>query len=540
MQLEQPEESNACQPLFALSSPHRSLLTYISSLQAGTLDEVLAEELRAEALSASSRGEGRGERTRSGASSTSALALGKRGSSSNILDSDLNDSFGGESSADSILTATGRKRRAAAALAATNVASPGTPSSSKDQISKDDTAKDKDLNISPGRANRKDRADSRASGSNIDIGEAMEMDRNEEESESRPSSSRGLNKRKRGTDEGEGENENGDEGKGQDEVEGNDEEAEKEGSSPKKAKRDEVDQDEENGDDEEVVEVSAPKNRSTRSSARGGSSIRQDQEETEDIDQDANTETSRNNRISLSPVSSRGGGNSKEKDASNPRTSSRLRGDSTAAGTSTPKTRARNGSNASVSSVANAANKSNDGNNIISPPSGRTTRAGGSTGRNSVPNSEKGKEKEKEKTEEKKRKEKVLLMLWQEVAGHRNANIFQDSVKEGVSMTTPKLSLDTGPLADCFPSFLLRFQKDAPDYYTLIRHPIDLKQIKASIKSGSISSITQLKRSLNQMFANALVYNKEGSDVHNFAEEMRKDVEEILEKHETDQPSSRR
>lgn len=44
-------------------------------------------------------------------------------------------------------------------------------------------------------------------------------------------------------------------------------------------------------------------------------------------------------------------------------------------------------------------------------------------------------------------------------------------------------------------------QADAPDYYEIIKRPMDLKTIRSKIRDGSISSIDEFERDLLLMFA---------------------------------------
>lgn len=95
----------------------------------------------------------------------------------------------------------------------------------------------------------------------------------------------------------------------------------------------------------------------------------------------------------------------------------------------------------------------------------------------------------------------LLLMLYNQVSNHTHANLFHQAIKE----------------------------VDAPDYYTLIKQPIDLKVIKQRIKDGQISSALDLRWALSLMFANALMYNQPGTEVYRMANEMRMATDEILD-----------
>ncbi|SPO22849.1 uncharacterized protein UTRI_01527 [Ustilago trichophora] len=98
----------------------------------------------------------------------------------------------------------------------------------------------------------------------------------------------------------------------------------------------------------------------------------------------------------------------------------------------------------------------------------------------------------------------VLSMLLTEVSNHTHGNLFHAPIKE----------------------------QDAPDYYTLIKAPLDIKTIKARIKEGSIGSAKQLRKALALMFANSLIYNRPGTEVHRMASEMFAASEEIFRRYE--------
>lgn len=104
----------------------------------------------------------------------------------------------------------------------------------------------------------------------------------------------------------------------------------------------------------------------------------------------------------------------------------------------------------------------------------------------------------------KRKQTQVLLMLLTEVSNHTHGNLFHSPIKEA----------------------------DAPDYYTLIRQPLDIKTIKAKIKEGSIGTAKQLQKALNLMFANSLMYNRPGTEVFRMANEMRVASEDIFRRYE--------
>lgn len=103
-------------------------------------------------------------------------------------------------------------------------------------------------------------------------------------------------------------------------------------------------------------------------------------------------------------------------------------------------------------------------------------------------------------------------MVHSQISQHRNGNIFHNPIK---------------------PS-------EAPDYYDIVRRPMDLKTIKARIRDGQIASSDEFQRDVYLMFANSLMYNRPGSDIFNMAEEVRPALSySICGLHETDDVGER-
>lgn len=84
-------------------------------------------------------------------------------------------------------------------------------------------------------------------------------------------------------------------------------------------------------------------------------------------------------------------------------------------------------------------------------------------------------------------------MVHSQISQHRNGNIFHNPIKTS----------------------------EAPDYYDIVKRPMDLKTIKARIRDGQIASSDEFQRDVYLMFANSLMYNRPGSDIYNMAEEVR-------------------
>ena len=86
----------------------------------------------------------------------------------------------------------------------------------------------------------------------------------------------------------------------------------------------------------------------------------------------------------------------------------------------------------------------------------------------------------------------VIGLLHQQISTHRNGTIFHHPIKTS----------------------------DAPDYYDIVKRPMDLKTVKQRVKDGAISNSLEFQRDVYLMFANAMMYNRPGSDVYTMAEDV--------------------
>lgn len=64
------------------------------------------------------------------------------------------------------------------------------------------------------------------------------------------------------------------------------------------------------------------------------------------------------------------------------------------------------------------------------------------------------------------------------------------------------------------PFLQLPTRRELPDYYEIIKKPIDLKKIQAKIKDSKYSSLDQLQVDIDLMFKNTQEYNMEGSLIY--------------------------
>jgi bromodomain-containing protein 8 len=83
-------------------------------------------------------------------------------------------------------------------------------------------------------------------------------------------------------------------------------------------------------------------------------------------------------------------------------------------------------------------------------------------------------------------------MLHSQISAHRNGNIFHNPIKNS----------------------------EAPGYRDIVKRPMDLKTIKAKIKDGAISNSLEFQRDVYLMFANAMMYNRPGSDIYTMTEDV--------------------
>ncbi|KAI0346883.1 hypothetical protein BDW22DRAFT_1424986 [Trametopsis cervina] len=108
------------------------------------------------------------------------------------------------------------------------------------------------------------------------------------------------------------------------------------------------------------------------------------------------------------------------------------------------------------------------------------------------PGSSMGRGRRKPQAAPDKKFQNVITMLHSTISQHRYGNIFHHPIKKS----------------------------EAPDYHDIVKRPMDLKTIKARVKDGFISNSLEFQRDIYLMFANAMMYNRPGSEIHNMAEEM--------------------
>lgn len=64
------------------------------------------------------------------------------------------------------------------------------------------------------------------------------------------------------------------------------------------------------------------------------------------------------------------------------------------------------------------------------------------------------------------------------------------------------------------PFMKLPSKQKLPDYYEIIKKPLDIKRISQRIEEGKYSDITELEKDFVQLCQNAQIYNEDGSLIY--------------------------
>ncbi|KAJ2383617.1 hypothetical protein GGI23_007105, partial [Coemansia sp. RSA 2559] len=96
---------------------------------------------------------------------------------------------------------------------------------------------------------------------------------------------------------------------------------------------------------------------------------------------------------------------------------------------------------------------------------------------------------------------KNITMVWRELSGHRFGSMFINPIKSA----------------------------DAPNYYDVIRKPMDLKTIKNRVRDEEITTTAEFYRDVMHMLMNALMYNAENTEVYQMAMEFIPDAQACIE-----------
>lgn len=82
----------------------------------------------------------------------------------------------------------------------------------------------------------------------------------------------------------------------------------------------------------------------------------------------------------------------------------------------------------------------------------------------------------------------ILYNLLDTIQSHRHGSVFQNPVKK-VRRKPARKRVRADP------------QSEAPDYYDVIKRPMDLKKIRQRIKDGEISTIDEFESDILLLFA---------------------------------------
>ncbi|KAJ2629578.1 hypothetical protein GGF44_004242 [Coemansia sp. RSA 1694] len=96
---------------------------------------------------------------------------------------------------------------------------------------------------------------------------------------------------------------------------------------------------------------------------------------------------------------------------------------------------------------------------------------------------------------------KNINTVWRDISGHRLGSMFISPIKSA----------------------------DAPNYYEVIRQPLDLKTIKNRIRDEEITTTVEFYRDIMHMLMNALMYNAEDSEVYQMTMEIIPDAQACIE-----------
>lgn len=71
-----------------------------------------------------------------------------------------------------------------------------------------------------------------------------------------------------------------------------------------------------------------------------------------------------------------------------------------------------------------------------------------------------------------------------------------------------------------------------PNYYEIIKEPMDLKTVEENLKKDSYVDEEEIKDDLEKIWNNARMYNPEGTDINEMAKEMKTYCNSLFEKKE--------
>lgn len=102
---------------------------------------------------------------------------------------------------------------------------------------------------------------------------------------------------------------------------------------------------------------------------------------------------------------------------------------------------------------------------------------------------------------------KSILLLWKSISNHKYSNVFLNSVNEN----------------------------DAPNYYEIIKYPMDLNKLKKFIENNQIKTFGHFKSCVIIMLINAMIFNSMDHHIYQMAYEMYEDSLELMNSFESTQ-----
>lgn len=72
-------------------------------------------------------------------------------------------------------------------------------------------------------------------------------------------------------------------------------------------------------------------------------------------------------------------------------------------------------------------------------------------------------------------------------------------------------------------------EDDAENYYDVVRQPVDLKGLKQAVRSGEVTELAEIELRLQLMFTNAIMYNRNDTEVFRWATEMMEDTKAVID-----------
>lgn len=73
-----------------------------------------------------------------------------------------------------------------------------------------------------------------------------------------------------------------------------------------------------------------------------------------------------------------------------------------------------------------------------------------------------------------------------------------------------------GPFQEAVDPYALNI----PDYFDIIKEPMDLTTVEKNLKDGQYQNMLQFANDVRKIWHNAMLYNPQGSDIHVMAQDL--------------------